>query len=141
MTGLWRGLTTNAVETDPLAGDPRLRGRSYAIPFDRVWTAALALAGGGLPRWRVLTADDQAGSIEAEATTRVFRIVDDVRIRVGLDENGQTRVDLGWSSRNGRAGLGRGHRIAGRFTAALDRALEARPAQILDATRRPTWST
>ena len=58
MNGLIRGLTQNRAETSPTAEDRRLRGRTYAIPFETVWSAALALAGpgpratGALPRSR-----------------------------------------------------------------------------------------
>ena len=139
MSRLVRNLTENTAETDPHADDPRLRGRTYAISFDRVWTAALELADGGLSRWRVVESDDQEGTIHAESKTLVFRFVDDVHIEVGLDENGQTRVDLRSASRVGKADLGRNPRTIGTFLKRLDRALDARPEQILDATRTPTW--
>lgn len=128
------------VQTDPRHEDPRLRGRTYAIPFDRVWTAAVSLAGGGLKRWRLVAADDEAGKMHAETQTLVFRVVDDVYIRIGLDSNGQTRVDLIARARNGRADLGRNARRTRSFLRALDAALSARPEQILDATRELNWS-
>lgn len=132
---IWRGLTTNRAQTHPEAEDPRLRGRTYAIPFDEVWNGALALAGGGLPRWRIVHADDRKGVIVAEARTLLFRFVDDVRIRVTLDRNGQTRVDLRSASRKGKGDLGVNARRIGRFLRALDRRLGAAPEQILDPTR------
>ena len=42
--GLLRALTINRAFTDPGAEDPRLRGRSYAVPFAQVWAAALEIA-------------------------------------------------------------------------------------------------
>lgn len=140
MKRLVRALTENTAETDPAADDPRLRGRTYAIPFERVWQAALALADGGLTRWRLVSADDEEGTIHAESKTLVFRFVDDVHVEVGLDENGQTRVDVRSASRVGKADLGRNPRTIGAFLAKLDRRLDAAPHQILDATRPPTWS-
>jgi uncharacterized protein (DUF1499 family) len=91
------------------------------VPFEQVWQAALALAGGELRRWKVVQADDTEGIIEAESKTFLMRYVDDVRIRVYLDEDAQTRVDLVSQSRKGRADLGTNARRAARFLRALDR--------------------
>lgn len=140
MKRLWRGLTESAAETDPRAEDRRLRGRTYAIPFDRVWRCALELADGAMRRCSVLSADDEAGIIEAEYPSLVLRRMDDLRIEIGLDENGQTRVDVRSACRDGKADLGRNPRTIGRFLKRLDRRLEADPAQILDPTRPPAWS-
>ena len=133
------GSTKGWVETHPRAPDLRLRGRTYAIPFERVWTAALGLAGGGLPRWRVLAADDQQGTIRAEAISAVWRRLCEVRIRIGLDANGQTRVDV--RSVSGGHDWGSNARRIQTFVLALDRKLAATPAQILDATRQPQFNT
>lgn len=134
------GLTGPGAATDAAAPDRRLRGRTYAIPFERVWSAALQLAGGAQRGWRVLSADDQAGVIQAEATSLVWRIVDDVHIDVGLDENAQTRVDLTAAPRSGRPDLGRNTRRVGRFLRRLDAALGATPGEILDPTLTAGWS-
>lgn len=138
---LVRGLTQNRAETDPHAPDWRLRGRTYAIPFDRVWTVALALSGGGLPRWSLVSADDQRGLIHARVLTRVLRRVDDVRVRVGLDDNGQTRVDLISAALHRKRDLGSNARHIRRFIEELDARLQATPAQILDATRQPQFTS
>ena len=95
MSRLFRGLSQNRAETDPRSPDARLRGRTYAISFDRVWNASLELSGGQLPRWSVASADDGEGIIRARVRARVLRRVDDVRIEVILDKNGQTRVGSG----------------------------------------------
>lgn len=137
---LWRGLTEKRADTNPAHTDPRLRGRTYAIPFDRVWNACMELAGGGLPRWWIARADDQRGVIDARQKTFVFRFIDDVRIYVSLDNNGQTRVDMASRSRKGRADLGTNARRIHRFFRALDRHLEATPRQILDPTRTLRWT-
>lgn len=137
---LWRGLTENRADTNPAHTDPRLRGRTYAIPFDRVWNACMELAGGGLPRWWVARADDQRGVIDARQKTLVFRFIDDVRIYVSLDNNGQTRVDMASRSRKGRGDLGTNARRIHRFFRALDRHLEATPREILDPTRTLRWT-
>lgn len=135
-----RGLTGNRAETDPSSPDSRLRGRTYAISFDRVWNAALTLSGGQLPRWSVSSADDGEGVIRARVTTRVLRKLDDVRIEVILDENAQTRVDVVSVSLRRKRDLGANARHIDRFLRALDAELEATPDQILDATREAQFS-
>jgi hypothetical protein len=121
----------NWAVTDPEHRDPRLRGRRYAIPFDRVWSAALALAGGGLRGWSVVAFDEIEGVIRARAVTLLFRFVDDVEIRVGLDLDAQTRVDLSSRSRKGRWDLGMNGRRVRKFLKRLDRELHAPPELIL----------
>jgi hypothetical protein len=128
-----------ATRTDPRSPDPRLRGRTYAIPFDRVWTAACALAGGGLPRWRLLTTDDEKGRIDAEARSLTLRLRDRVHVDVALDENGLTRVDVSVTPARRWLDLGRGRRVVGRFVRRLDADVHAATAQIIDSTRSPTW--
>jgi len=139
LNAILRGLTQNEAETHPLAPDRRLRGRTYAIPFDVVWTAALALADGGIRGWTVARADDEAGVIEAISRTLVFHFEDDVRVTVRLDENGQSRVDLQSASRVGGGDLGRNPRTIGGFLRKLDRSLHATPNQILDPTGLTAW--
>lgn len=127
-------------ETDPSARDPRLRGRTYAIPFERVWSTALAAMHGGLPRWRVLSHDDQKGSILAEARTAVLRRDVDIRVKIGLDENGQTRVDVRTALRGAHGDLGSTTRLIASFFEELDRRLGATPSQILNPLRPPSWA-
>ncbi len=126
---LWRALTTNEARTRPDHPDPRLRGRRYAIPFQVVWDQVRTLADGshpdGLSRWKGVRADDREGVVEAECTTRLFRFVDDVRLTVALDAEGQTQVHGESRSRVGRADLGTNARRVTRFFRELDRALEA----------------
>lgn len=118
---LLRGLTANHAETDPAAADKRLRGRTYAVPYERVWATTLALAR-RRRGWNVMAVDDLEGTIGAEARTPL-RFVDDVEIRVGLDENAQTRVDLRSASRVGVGDLGKNARRISKFLRALDREL------------------
>ena len=105
------------------AADPGLRGRTYAIPFDRVWTAAIVLAGGKLRGWRIVFADDHNGVITAEYHSLLLRSAADVEIRIGLDEDAQTRVDATSASRRGGPDLGANARRLRRFLRALDRRL------------------
>jgi hypothetical protein len=118
--GIWRGLTHNRAFTDDEADDPRLWGREYAVPFAAVWQAALSIAEKSRG-WTVTASDPRAGEIVAEARTSVWRFVDDVWIRISLDEDGQTRVDVTSASRKGSADLGTNARRIARFLHALDR--------------------
>ena len=117
--GLLRALTTNRAFTDPEADDPRLLERVYAIPFAEVWAVALDIAQttGG---WNVVSSDPKAGEIVAEATTPLWRFTDDVWIRLSLDEEGQTRVEMASASRKGSADLGTNSRRIARFLRTLD---------------------
>ena len=117
----------NVVETAREHTDVRLRGRTYSIPFEDVWSAANALVTVGLRGWRLVSADDEEGTITAEATTFLGKKLDDVVIRITLDENAQTRVDARASAREGGADWGRNARRLRRFFGALDSAVvEAR---------------
>ena len=140
MTDFLAGLRTNQAATDLHAADQRLRGRTYAIPFEDVWNAAVVLAGGGLRGWSLISADDQRGLIEAHVRGGPLRPEMDVRIRIRLDRNGQTRADLRVASRSERGDLGRSRRSVARFTARLDRKLHARPEQILDPTTMAAYA-
>lgn len=120
---IWRALTSSVAATRVAHEDVRLRGRTYGIPFEDVWTAAHDLAAGGMRGWRVVTVDDEDGVIEAEATTPLRRRIDDVVIRIRLDEDAQTRVDARSAARQGRFDGGRNARRLGRFFRALDRAV------------------
>ena len=125
-----RGLTTTHAETAASAEDRRLRGRTYAIPFDHVWRAACVQILTAR-RWTLLVTDDLSGTIEATAVTLIFRFVDDVTLRITLDENAQTRVDMTSRSRKGRGDLGTNARRINAFMRKLDRRLKAKPEQIL----------
>lgn len=115
-------MTSNRAATRPDHPDPRLHGRTLAVPFDRVWKETLLLAA-KKQGWTVLEADDLEGVIRAEARTLVFRFTDDVEIRVGLDGDGQTRVDMSSTSRKGRSDLGINARRIHNFLRGLDRRL------------------
>jgi uncharacterized protein (DUF1499 family) len=111
--------------TSPDARDPRLRGRTYAIPFVEVWDAAQDVAR-SRRGWTVTSADARAGEITAEARTLLWRLTDDVRVLLTLDADGMTRVDVESASRVGRGDLGANARRIARFLHALDRRLAER---------------
>ena len=131
-TWLWSGLTRNRAFTHRKHENPQLRGRTYAIPFAKVWAAAVELASGGLRGWTLVEADEDRGTFSAESKTLVFRFVDDVELRMSLDEYGQTRVDLTSASRVGRGDLGRNARQIRKFFRVLDKRIGAGPKNILD---------
>lgn len=137
LSGLVRGFTQNRAHTDPASADRRLRGRTYAIPFDKVWDKSVDVAQRRMRGWTVTVEDDQLGVLEAESATLLWRFVDDVHISVGLDQDGQTRVDVASASRTGRGDLGRNPRTIARFLRKLDRALDVQTGQILDPTLTP----
>jgi uncharacterized protein (DUF1499 family) len=129
-----RAFTRTGAETSPESDDPRLLGRTYAVPFETVWQAALRLAG-GLPGWRIRSSDDLAGIINAEAKSRIRRRVSDVKIRISLDPNAQTRIDARSASREGRADLGANARRLHSFFRGLDEAVVGRRRPGSAATR------
>ena len=134
---LKRALLSATARTSQNAVDPRLTGRTYAIPFSHVWNAALDLVRGELPRWHARWWDEEAGVIQALSRGRFSRRASDVVIRIRLDAQAQTRVDLRSASRSKRVGdLGGNTRIIGVFTYALDKKLAAPPAPPAPASER-----
>ncbi len=126
MTWPWfaRAGALNRAATRPDHPDPRLRGRRYAIPPTEVWTGAVAVAEGGMEGWAVTASNADDGRLTAEATTRIFRFVDDVEVRVSREDSRRTRVDLTSASRVGRSDLGANPRRIHRYLRRLDRWLE-----------------
>ena len=127
-------------ETDPAAADPRLRGRTYAIPFDRVWRTALDQVN-ETRGWTLVHADDLAGIIRCECRIPVLGAIDDLFVRIHLDEHAQTRLDLVSKARERRYDLGIDTRRIARFVDRLDRRMKVRSEQILDPTLSPTWTS
>jgi hypothetical protein len=119
--GLRRALSEGYAETRPDAIDPRLRGRTYSIPFEDVWQAALSLANGGLPGCSVMRANDRDGIIIAKAKRLLPRGMDDFTISVILDVDAQTRVDARSAARDETMDWGANARRVIRFFQQLDR--------------------
>jgi hypothetical protein len=120
-----RGLPRIDARTAPTHEDVRLRGRTYAIPFEDVWQAALALVDGAQSGWRLIDQDDHDGVITAEAHRRFPAATDRVVLRIGLDANAQTRVDAAaaaWGE--SRISVRRTTRHLARFFDALDRMVQ-----------------
>ena len=133
------GFGKNKERTDPSHGDARLRGRTYAISFDRVWSAAVEICQRERRGWSLVWMDDRAGEMEYRVQSRVFKWVDDVKLTIVLDVNAQTRVDMSSASRQGKSDFGVNRRRIVKFFSELDKTLEATPKDILDAApSKPT---
>ena len=135
-----RAHSRNRAETDPWSDDPRLWGRTYAISFDKVWYASLELAT-KRSRWALLHTDDLAGIIQVLCTTPVFRFKDELEIRLRLDENALTRVDVRSQSTTGRRDFGVNARRIGRFLLRLDKQLGAGKGTIIDPKDMVEWTS
>ncbi len=120
--------------TQPHHPDEDLRGRTYSIPFAQVWSATESLAAGELRGWTTMMADEDQGLLRAECQGILARSSDEVEVRISLDENGQTRVDMSSTSKAGRGDWGRNARRIKRFFRALDRRVKAGPGKIIDPT-------
>ncbi len=118
------------VRTDPQAADPMLRGRTYAVPFDRIWKAASRLVSGDLRGWSLTWADDREGVLEARVAKRLLRPAGMVRVRISLDSDAQTRVDMAAGPSDGGADLGVSRRRIQHFFSELDRAVAPTLARI-----------
>ncbi|MXY29726.1 MAG: DUF1499 domain-containing protein [Gammaproteobacteria bacterium] len=135
---LKRALVATTSRTSADATDPRLVGRTYAIPFAQVWEAVLDLVRGELPRWHARWWDEEEGVIHALTRGRLSRRASDVVIRIGLDVQAQTRVDLRSTSRSkGLGDFGSNTRLIGTFIGALDRKLTRPQAPPAPARKEP----
>lgn len=117
----------NVVETGRTPEYPDLQPKLYPLKKDRVFEAALR-AVTRLPRWRVAASRPEAGEIRAEATTPVFRFVDDVTIRLE-EREGATVVSVRSASRVGRGDFGQNARNVRAFLAELDRQMAGGPGR------------
>ena len=129
---MWKGFTERAARTSPDSDDPALTGRTYAIPFDPVWNAALGLSGGGLKGWTLVSCDDQLGVIRTDVRGPLLPLEASVLVSVTLDPNGQTRVDMSAMGRHRGGDLRVNYHRIKRFFASLDLALDVRPGQVLE---------
>ncbi len=124
LTSCWPMI--NVVETGKTPEYPDLIPRSYGAKPDVVFDAALH-AIHRLPRWALVSHRLEAGEIRAEATSRLFRFVDDVTVRVRA-EGDQTVVSVRSASRVGKGDFGQNARNILTFFEALDVQLQ-RPAE------------
>lgn len=110
--------TINDVKTGETPQYADLQPQRFAQPYDRVFDAALATAAS--LGWEVTGQDRGDGTIEAVATTRVFRFKDDVTIRIGREDAGSS-VNVRSHSRIGKGDLGTNARRIRAFQAELAR--------------------
>src|SRR5574337_1690239 len=89
--------------------------RVKLAPADAYAAAQRAAAALG---WTVVRSDPSSGTFEATSTSRIFRFVDDVSVRVRPDADG-ARVDLRSRSRVGKSDLGANAARIRAFSAAL----------------------
>ncbi len=112
----------NVVETGRTPEYPDLQPRRYRADGSRVFDAALH-AVNRLPRWTLISYEPESGEIRAEARTRMFGFVDDIRIRVA-GQDGATVVSVRSASRIGRGDFGQNARNIRTFFDELDRQME-----------------
>ena len=86
------------------AAYPDLAPLTTTLPPTRAFAAALEVAK-SMPGWTIVAADPATGRIEANETSRWFRFVDDIVIRVAPDGSG-SRIDIRSESRQGRSDFG-----------------------------------
>ena len=94
----------------------------------------MRLVSGGLPHWALTWEDDRNGVLEAKVPERILRPAGIVRVRVFLDDDAQTCVQMSAGPQSGGRDLGASRRRVLRFFAELDGALNPRPDQVLDPT-------
>jgi uncharacterized protein (DUF1499 family) len=134
-------ITTDLEDPPAFASDPAERGRDMSYPAEfvpQVQAAypdletirvsseparALELAEQTARElgWEVVAVDAAAGTLLARETTRVFRFVDDVVVRVRPGEGGGAVVDVRSKSRDGRGDLGANATRIRAFASALPR--------------------
>jgi hypothetical protein len=86
------------------AGYPTLTGR--VLPIEPVFAVERVVAAlESLPGTTIVDVDPEGGRVEAISTTRVFRFVDDIVVRVRA-EGSESRVDMRSKSRDGKGDLG-----------------------------------
>jgi uncharacterized protein (DUF1499 family) len=98
-------------------GSPELANVLLPVPLLEA-LAQVQRAAATLPLWRVEAVDSQAGTVHLTRTTRLFRFVDDIRLRLEAVETG-TRVHGRSQSRVGLSDFGQNRRNLRQFLAAL----------------------
>ena len=114
----------NEVETGMTPEYPEIQPHYYSTSPDRIYEEALA-AVDDLESWTVVSSESATFEIEAERTTRVFRFVDDVTIRVEPVTEFVSQVYVRSASRVGRSDLGQNARNIEEFFVELDQRLGA----------------
>lgn len=106
----------NDVSTGATPEYPDIQPQSFTQPIEKVFEAAHESS--KAMGWDVLEVDRNAMTIEAVATTRLFRFKDDVTVTV-TRENDRTVVNIRSRSRVGKSDLGENARRIRAFQAEL----------------------
>jgi len=112
----------NVVETGRTPEYPDIQPRVYRANVDQVFDAALH-AVDRMPRWTLVSYQQESGEIKAEARSLAFRFVDDVVIRV-MQQGASTVVSVRSASRVGRGDFGQNARNIRAFFDELDQQVE-----------------
>ena len=134
-------ITTNLADPPAFASDPADEGRDMAYPADFVPQVEKAYPDLATVRvssepaqaltlseqtakalgWDVVAVDAGAGTLLARQTTKVFRFVDDIVVRVRPGDGGGALVDVRSKSRVGRGDMGANAARIRAFTEKLPR--------------------
>lgn len=114
-----RWLTENEADTRAPDGP---EARRLSVPWLQVWKTLEAEVA-ARDRWTLVEADPREGRVQVECRSRVFGFVDDLTVRVRLDDDGLTRVDARSAARRGVGDLGANRRRIRRLMRALERRL------------------
>ncbi|HEX9757828.1 MAG TPA: DUF1499 domain-containing protein [Nitrospiria bacterium] len=98
----------NVVKTGKTPEYPDIQPRSFSLSIEKVFQSAVKTVQ-SLPRWRVVNTDTAQREIRAEATTRIFRFIDDITIQLQENPKG-TVVQVRSASRIGKGDLGQNAR-------------------------------
>jgi uncharacterized protein (DUF1499 family) len=134
-------ITTDLADPPAFAGDPAGEGRDMSYPAEFVpqvkaaypdlapirvssnstGTLALVSETAGALGWEIIAVDQAAGTLLARETSKLFRFVDDVLVRVRPAAGGGSIVDLRSKSRVGQGDLGANAARIRRFAEKLPR--------------------
>ncbi len=110
----------NDVSTGETPEYPDIQPQAFSQPFEMVFDAALETS--KAMGWNVLKVDRDALTIEAVATTRLFRFKDDVTVTL-TRESDRTVVNIRSRSRVGKSDLGENARRIRAFQAEMAKRL------------------
>jgi uncharacterized protein (DUF1499 family) len=96
-----------------------LHPAKLTVPPAQAYDRALRVAR-ATPAWTVTREDAASGTIEAVATSEVFRFQDDIAIRVRPEGAGGSRVDMRSKSRDGKGDIGANTSRIRAFVSALE---------------------
>ena len=116
------GFTKNWADLTESDEDPGLRAVVVPLPPREAVTWACPVID-ALPRWAVVSADPQTGSLHATHRTALWRFVDDVRLEL-RPHRGGTIITGRSRSRIGKGDLGQNARNLRELTAAMRSAAE-----------------